>query len=92
MNHELNYKILRMHTVVGVWSVGIHYKTTNEYYIAIIRTWSNIMAEKKKILGDLPYHDVLSKESLKEMTSAKMKGICFWYNKNVAIAWILIAA
>ena len=33
--------------------------------------------KKKKILRDLPYHDVLSKESLKEMTSAKMKGICF---------------
>ena len=74
---ELNYKILRMHTVVGVCSVGMHYETTNEYHITIKRPWSNITAGKKKIRRDLPYHDVLSKESLKEMASAKIKDLCF---------------
>ena len=48
MAYELNYKILRMHTVVGVCSVGMHHETSNEYHITIKRPWSNIIAGKKE--------------------------------------------
>ena len=48
MTYESNYKILRMHTVVGVCSVGMHYETSNEYHITIKKPWSNIMEEKKE--------------------------------------------
>ena len=48
MNHELNYTTLRMDTVVGVCSVGMHYETANEYHITIKRPWSNIIAGKKE--------------------------------------------
>ena len=48
MAYELNYKTLRMHAVVGVCSVGMHYETSNEYHITIKIPWSNIIAGKKE--------------------------------------------
>ena len=53
MSHELNYTTLRMDTVVGVFSLGMHYETAYEYHITIKRPWSNIIAGKKrKSLGN----------------------------------------